>query len=146
MKNREDIAVVIFHKGFNCAQAVLYAFCEDFNLDKELALKLSCGLGAGMGRKQEVCGAVTGGIIVIGLKNGRGEKDDRQAMEQTYKKTKDLMNQFESQNGSCICRHLLNGCDLMTEEGQNYFKENDLLKKTCTPCVRSVVRILENIL
>jgi C_GCAxxG_C_C family probable redox protein len=142
----EDMATAIFHKGFNCAQAILYAFSEVLNLDKELAFKLSCGFGAGMGRKQEVCGAVAGGIIVIGIKHGRGENDDRQMMEQTYKKTRDLMGRFENEHGSCLCRELLKGCDLTTEQGQAEFKEKDLLKTTCTPCVRSVVRILENIL
>jgi C_GCAxxG_C_C family probable redox protein len=146
IKKREDIADEMFHKGLNCAQAVLYAFSDEFSLDRELALKLSCGFGAGMGRKQEVCGAVSGGVIVVGLKYGRGENDDRQMMEQTYKKTRDLMIRFESEHGSCICRELLKGCDLMTEAGQAEFKEKELLKTTCTPCVRSVVRILENIL
>jgi hypothetical protein len=56
------------------------------------------------------------------------------------------MDQFESEHGSCICRELQKGCDLTTEAGQAEFKEKDLLKTTCTPSVRSVVRILENIL
>lgn len=146
VSHRENKAAEIFLKGFNCAQAVLCSFCDDFNLDKDLALKLSCGFGAGMGRKQEVCGAVAGGVIVIGIKHGRGGNDDRQAMEQTYKKTRELMEQFESEHGTCICRKLLNGCDLMTDQGQSDFKEKDLIKTTCTPCVRSVVRILETIL
>jgi C_GCAxxG_C_C family probable redox protein len=144
--HREDKATVFFHKGFNCAQAILYAFCDDLNLDPDMAVKLSCGFGAGMGRKQVVCGAVSGGIIVIGIKHGRGENDDRQAMEKAYQKTRGLMDQFESEHGSCLCLKLLNGCDLMTDQGQTDFKEKDLIKTTCTPCVRSVVRILENIL
>jgi C_GCAxxG_C_C family probable redox protein len=144
--HREDKATAFFHKGFNCAQAVLYAFRDDLSLDADLAIKLSCGFGAGMGRKQEVCGAVAGGIIVIGIKHGRGENDDRQLMEQTYQKTRELLARFEFENGSCICRKLLNGCDLMTDQGQADFKDKDLIKTTCTPCVRSVVRILETIL
>jgi C_GCAxxG_C_C family probable redox protein len=99
-----------------------------------------------MGRKQQVCGAVTGGIIIIGLQYGRGERDDRKATEQTYKKTRDLMDRFESQHGTFICRQLLNGCELMTEEGQRTFKENDLMNKTCKEYVRSVVQILQEIL
>lgn len=144
--NRSNIAVGLFLKGFNCAQSVIYAFCDDFKLEKDLALRLSSGLGAGMGRKGEVCGAVTGGIIVIGLKHGRGETNDRKAKEFVYNKTSELMDRFESEHGTYICRRLLNGCDLSTTQGQAYFKENELLKKTCTPCVQSVVRILETIL
>ena len=73
MKTRSDIAVEKFLAGYNCAQAVLYPFCEDLGLDKDIALKLACGLGAGMARKQEVCGAITGGIVTLGFKHGRGD-------------------------------------------------------------------------
>jgi len=146
MNKKSDVAVEKFLSGYNCAQSVLYSFCDDMLLDKNLALRLACGFGAGMSRKEEVCGAISGGILVIGLKYGRGIKEDRSATEQTYKITRELMDRFEQQHGSCICRKLLNGCDLMTEEGQKYFEENDLLNKTCKECVRSVVQILEKIL
>jgi C_GCAxxG_C_C family probable redox protein len=124
---------------------VLYAFREESDLPEEAALKIACGLGAGMGRKEEVCGAVTGGIIVIGARYGRGVNDDRTALEQTYAKTRELMDQFAKRHGTFICRKLLNGCELTTEEGQKQFKENDLFNKTCKPCVQSVVEILEGI-
>ena len=113
---------------------------------EETALKIACGLGAGMGRKEEVCGSVTGGILVLGLRHGRGSKDDKSAMELTYLKTRELMDQFSRKHGTFICRKLLNGCELTTEEGQKHFKENELRNKTCTPCVQSVVGILESIL
>ena len=124
---------------------MLYAFREESDLSEETALKITCGLGAGMGRKEEVCGAVTGGILVLGMRHGRGSKGDRSAMELTFLKTRELMDQFAKKHGTFICRKLLNGCELTSEEGQKYFKENDLLKKICTPCVQSVVEILENI-
>ncbi len=98
-----------------------------------------------MGRKEEVCGAVTGGILVLGMRHGRGVKDERSAMELTYVKTRELMDQFAKIHGTFICRKLLGGCELRTEEGQKYFKENNLLSKVCMPCVRSVVEILESL-
>ncbi len=124
---------------------MLYAFREESNLPEETALKITCGLGAGMGRTEEVCGAVTGGILVLGMRHGRGSKDDRSAMDLTYLNTRTLMDEFAKKHGTFICRRLLNDCELTSEEGQKYFKENDLLKKICTPCVQSVVEILENI-
>jgi C_GCAxxG_C_C family probable redox protein len=145
MGSKTEIAVAKFLEGYNCAQAVFYSFCDDLQFEKNTALKMACGFGAGMGRKEEVCGAVTGGIIVIGAKYGRGERDDRTATELTYTKTRELMDQFAQKDGTFICRKLLNGCELTTEEGQKQFKENDLLKKICTPCVQSVVEILESI-
>ncbi|HPP50955.1 MAG TPA: C-GCAxxG-C-C family protein, partial [Spirochaetota bacterium] len=63
---RSQVAIAKFTKDYNCAQSVLFSFCDYLNCDKDVALKISCGFGAGMGRKEEVCGAVTGGIMVIG--------------------------------------------------------------------------------
>jgi C_GCAxxG_C_C family probable redox protein len=146
MQNRTEIAVSKFSEGYNCAQSVLYSICDDLHFDKNTALKMATGFGAGMGRKEEVCGAVTGGIIVIGAKYGRGEKDDRTATELTYKKTRELMDRFAEKHGTFICRKLLKGCELTTEEGQKRFKEDDLANTKCKPCVRSVVEILDDIM
>jgi C_GCAxxG_C_C family probable redox protein len=130
-------------EGYNCAQSVLFAWSDELKIEKDKALKMACGFGAGMGRKEEVCGAVTGGIIALGVQFGRGENEDRSSTELTYAKTRELMDRFAEKHGSFICRELLNGCDLTTEEGQKYFKENDLVNKTCKHCVRSAVDILD---
>src|ERR1022692_459784 len=146
MKTKNEVATERFLAGYNCAQSVLYAYGPDLGLDSETSLKVATGLGAGMGRRGEVCGALTGGILVLGLKYGRGAQQDRSATEQTYQKTQDLMARFEQRHSSCFCRVLLDGCDLRTPEGQQHFKENDLLHKTCMGCVRTVVDALAQIL
>lgn len=135
-----------FLSGYNCAQAVVFTFCDDLGLERDTALKLACGFGAGMARKQEVCGAVTGGIIVIGLRHGRGEDQERSQAEESYGKVRTLMAQFEEKHGSCNCRTLLDGCDLNTLEGQRSFKARDLLHKTCKGCVETVAESLETLL
>jgi len=145
-KTKCDIAEEKFLAGYSCSQAVFYAFCDELQFDKNLALKLACGFGAGMARKQEICGAVSGGILVIGIKHGRGEGEDKMQGEAAYRKVRELMSRFESAHGSCLCRALLNGCDLNTAAGQQAFKDNCLLHKTCAPCVRSAVQALEEIL
>ncbi len=146
MKNRTEIAVSKFSEGCNCAQSVFYSYCDDLQFDRNTALKMACGLGAGMGRKEEVCGAVTGGIIVIGAKYGRGEGEDRAPTELTYQKTRELMDRFAETHGTFICRKLLKGCELTTEEGRKHFKEGKLADTICKPCVRSVVEILNDIM
>ena len=146
MDGHAERATEKFLEGYNCAQAVLYAFCEDLKLDPEVSLKLSCGFGAGMGKKQEVCGAVSGGIAVLGMKYGRGASDDKSLTETTYTKTRELMDRFQNRHGSYICRQLLDNCDMMTEEGQKHIRENDLRNKTCTLCVQSVVDIVEHVM
>ena len=98
--------------------------------------------GAGMARRGEICGAVTGGILALGLKYGRGGRQDRFATEETYRKAEELMAGFERRHGSCTCRVLLEGCDLRTPEGQQRFKDQDLLHQTCAKCVRTVAELL----
>ena len=146
MISKRDIAVSKFLEGYDCAQSLFYAYCDDLGFHKDTALKITSGFGGGMGCKGEVCGAVTGGIIVIGAKHGRGEEDDRTATDLTFTKTRELMDQFADKHGTFICRELLNGCELTTKEGWKTFKDNDLLNKICVPCVESAVEILENIL
>ena len=146
MNSLSENAVPKMLEGYNCAQSVLYACCDRLSFDKDAALRVACGLGAGMGRKEKVCGALTGGILALGLKHGRGEKEDRSRTETTYAKTRELIDRFEAKHGSCICRELLGGCDLMTENGLRYYKANDLLHITCVPCVRTVGGILEHLL
>lgn len=146
MTTRADKATARFQAGYNCAQAVLHAFCDDLQLDENEALKLACGFGAGMGRKEEVCGAVTGAILALGCKYGRGVDDDPAATELTYTKTRELMDAFAGQHNTVICRSLLGGCELTTAEGKERFKQQNLRNTVCVPCVQSAVRILEGIL
>ena len=122
------------------------AFADHLGFDKNTTLKLACGFGAGMGRKQEVCGAVSGGVLVLGSTYGMGEKGDEAAKETAYARTRDLIDRFVARHGTVICRKLIDGCDLMTEEGRRQFKEKDLRNTRCQPCVESVVEILEAML
>jgi C_GCAxxG_C_C family probable redox protein len=146
MKNRAEMAVAKFLDGYNCAQSVLYAFCDEFGLDRNVALKLSCGFGAGMGRKQEVCGAISGAIMVVGLKYGRGEAQGREATERTYAMTQELIDRFREKHGTFLCRELLVDCDLSTPQGLKQFEERKLRSERCAPLVRDAVEILDAML
>ncbi len=146
MGTRADAAVAKFAEGYNCAQSVLWAFCEGLGLDADTALRLACGFGGGMGRRQEVCGAVSGAIMAIGLKHGRGEGEDRAVTDAAYAKVRELMASFQARFGSYVCRDLLDGCDLRTEEGQRSFRERDLLNRTCKVCVATAAEALEGLL
>jgi C_GCAxxG_C_C family probable redox protein len=143
---KSEQAISKFTGGYNCAQSVFYAFCEDLQLDSDTALKIASGFGGGIGRRGDICGAVTGGIMALGAKYGRGEKEDGAALGATYDKTRQFMDQFAGRHGSCLCRELLNGCDLATEEGQAAFREKDLKNKVCTPCVQSAVEMVEKMM
>ncbi len=144
--NKCEKAVEKFLSGYNCAQSILYAYGPDLGLEPETALKVATGLGAGMARRGEVCGAVSGGILALGLKYGRGAQQDRSASEETYRKTEELMANFERRHGSCTCRLLLDGCDLRTTEGQDRFRKEDRLHTTCAKCVATVAENLTGML
>lgn len=146
MKNHAAIAEEKFSGGYNCAQSVLFSFCEELGLDADTALKIACGFGAGMGRKGEVCGAVSGGVMVLGLKCGRGEKEERAQTDALYAKIRELIDRFSAKHGSCICRELLSGCNLATPEGQAYYWENQCFNGICRPCVRDAAEIVADLL
>ena len=139
---RGQRAVERFNSGWNCAQSVLWAFHEDLHLPAQLASRIACGFGGGMARRQEVCGAVTGGVLVLGMRHGQGEERDSAAVETTYAKTQEFFRRFEARCGSCKCRELLAGCDLMSAEGRQKMKD-DLKQRICVPCVETAVAILE---
>ena len=146
MKSKSDAAVELMAAGGNCAQAVLSVFCRELGLEKVRALKIASGFGAGLAREQEVCGAVTGGIMAIGLKHGQEREGDKEAKETTYRLTRELMARFRSEFGSCRCLDLLKGCDLKTEAGQKRYADEGFSEKVCRPCVGGAVRFLEDIL
>jgi C_GCAxxG_C_C family probable redox protein len=125
------IAEEKFRSGYNCSQSVLFSFTDKLDLDKDTALKISNGFGGGMGRQQEVCGAVSGAIMVLGLLYGRGENDGPEEQETTYSKVRELIDCFKEEFGSVNCKELLSGCVLMTAEGQKQFKERGLKERCC---------------
>ncbi len=142
---RPDDAVTYFNEGFSCSQAVVSSFSEDFGLDKETARKISCGFGAGIGRSGNICGAVTGAILVIGLKYGKGMAGDDAAKEKTYTPFQEFLRRFRSKHRSINCTELL-GYDLR-DPGQR--KQAHVLKAVASKCpgfTRDAVVILEKIL
>ena len=127
MDDRIETALSRFAEGFNCSQAVLSAYAE--GMDEETALKIASGFGGGMGRMAETCGAVTGAMMVLGLKFG-AVSPDREAKERGYAKVKEFADRFKARNGSLVCRDLL-GCDISTPEGHQIAKEKSLFTTVC---------------
>ena len=145
MKSRSETAVEKMSSGYNCSQSVLYAFSDLTGIDSNTSLKIACGFGSGMA-KQDVCGAVTGGIMVIGAVHGRGEGDDISLRDTTYNKVRAFTEKFKQEMGSCNCLTLLENCDFKTEEGRRGFKERELREKICFKAVETAVRIVGGLL
>jgi C_GCAxxG_C_C family probable redox protein len=116
MENRVKQAVEMFNEGYSCSQAIVAAYGEQFGLDRDTALKISSGLGGGLGRTGSICGAVTGAIRILGFKFGSTNPRDKNAKYATYKKVQEFCEEFKTSAGSLICHELL-GFDFMTPEG-----------------------------
>lgn len=108
MEDKVKKAGDLFLKGYNCAQSVFCAFCEDFNIDFETGLKMSSSLGGGMGRLREVCGAVSSMFLIAGLKYGYTENNNDIVKANHYKLIQILSEEFKKHTGTIICRELLN--------------------------------------
>ena len=143
--SKAEEAVSTFDKGFSCSQAVISAFTDDFGLDNETALKVAGGFGGGMGRMGEVCGAVTGGIMVIGLKNSAGEAETGETKGKNYEIVRNFIARFRSRNENIRCNDLL-GVDISTHEGHEQAAKLGLFKTRCRQYVHDAAEILENML
>lgn len=140
-----DQATILLRQGFNCAQAVLSTYAPAMGLPHDTALKIAAGFGGGMARHGEVCGAVTGAIMVIGLKTGPIEATDTAAKENTYALTQQLIDQFTERHGSILCRELL-GCDLGRPDGLRQAREGQLFTTRCPLFVQDAAEIVATII
>ncbi len=137
-----DKCIEGFDKGSCCSQVILLTFAPYFGLDEKTAHKLGAGLGAGFGRKQYLCGAVSAGALVLSLKYGNEEGKDFKIKEETYTQVRDFINWFEKEMGSSSCHELL-GIEILTEEGRKKGREFGLFNTTCKDCIRKVAEYLE---
>ena len=103
----EEKAKALFMEGYNCTQSVVLAFRDDMGMDREEALKLASPFGAGLGGMREVCGTVSGMMLVIGHFYGYADPKDFEAKKQLYARVQDLADRFRQINGSIICHELL---------------------------------------
>ena len=120
------------------------AYAAEYGLDRDTAMKIAAGFGAGMGRMAQTCGAVTGAYMVIGLKYGAAS-GDREAKEKTYRLVREFAEKFKAKNGSVVCRELL-GCDISKPEGFEKMKNLGLHGKVCTELVRDACAMLDELL
>jgi C_GCAxxG_C_C family probable redox protein len=142
---KPDDALARFNQGITCSSAVFSAFSEELGLDDKTAKKIGCGFGAGISRTGNICGAVSGAIMVIGLKFGKAEKGDDGATEKTRALTRQFLEEFTQKNGSVNCTELL-GYDLKKQDEYNAAAKANLFRTKCPEYVRDAADILERIL
>lgn len=146
MSKHSKVAKKLFEKGYNCSQAVFAAFCDVTELDLETALKLSSSFGGGMGKLREVCGAVTGMFMVLGMVYGYSDPLDQDAKIQHYERIHTMGDRFKERHKSIICRDLLE----LAEESNKYVPEERTEKyykeRPCSRLVEEAAMMLDDYL
>ncbi|MCQ4635678.1 C-GCAxxG-C-C family protein [Anaerovorax odorimutans] len=132
MSERVTKAVENHRKGYNCAQAVVCAYCDLMGVDEKEAFKMSEAFGFGMGT-MGTCGAVSAMAVLTGMKLSDGNLDKPATKKQCYKAMKEMIKKFEEKNKSVICAELkgINGGNVL---------------RSCDGCVEDAARIVEEVL
>lgn len=142
--NHVDKAVKYYSNNFNCSQAVFTTYATELGLDEETALKMSTQFGGGA-RKGEMCGAVSGALMVLGLKYGHSHAEDIEEKGKAYQIAEDFMNRFIAEKGTVVCRELL-GYDVSKQEDVAKIKELDLFKTTCPEMIKCATAMVEQMI
>lgn len=141
--SRKEQAVEAFLGGCNCAQAVFTTYADLFGIDRQTAMNLTNSMGGGISRLREVCGTVSAIALLTGLAEGAVDPGDLKARETVYRRTRDLLAQFEAENGSLVCRELLGilgreASARPSERTPEYYK-----KRPCAKFVACAAKIIE---
>ncbi len=145
-ETRGAAAAELFLKGYNCAQSVVGAFADELDMDFETLMKLSSSFGGGVGGLREVCGAVSGMAMVLGLLKGYSSPDDYDEKKEHYAAIQYLAQDFKNQHETIICRELLNSIKkplsaVPQERTPRYYKE-----RPCATFVYTAAEILDKYL
>ncbi len=140
---RADDAVALFNQGFNCTQAVLSVFAESFGLDRDTARRIAQGFGAGVSRTDDMCGAVSGAVMVLGLRYGGARAEDTEAKEKTYAMVADFVHRFKRLHGSIDCTDLV-GYNL--SDPRQHAEAKKVVPIRCPIFVSDAVTLLESVM
>jgi len=142
--NKQEEAVSRFKGPLNCSQSVFLTFAPLSGLDEKTALKLATPFGGGMAHLGEICGALSGAMMVIGLKTGMSKEQDVEAKDKTYSLCQELFSRFAKRNRSLKCRDLI-GYDFSIHGQFEKAKESMVFERICPKFVRDAVEILEEL-
>lgn len=146
MKNHGEIAEKLFREGYNCAQAVLIAFSDETGLDQETAARVASSFGGGLARMREVCGAVSGAAMVLGMLKGYADPTDPTAKKAHYHLVQEFARRYKELNGSIICRELLKGVDTVKGSDPEARTDAYYRKRPCPALIHQAADILDEML
>ena len=130
---KKEKAIELHNKKYNCAQAVACCFSDEVEVAECLLFKAAEGFGRGMGDMQEACGALSGAVLLAGLKNSDGNTENPSTKAKTYKVVEEIRKSFENKTGGTVCKDL---------KGIGTGK----VLCSCSDCIRAGVEVVEEIL
>jgi len=134
-------AVAFYTQGYTCTQSILASFARRYELQQNLAFRIGEPFGAGTSCTGDMCGSVTGAIMVLGLQYGSTLSNDDAARSTTYQRVQDLIHRFKEIHGSIQCTDLL-GYDLSDAQQLQTVWEKGLFIQLCPILVRDAAQIL----
>ena len=138
---RAQKAAELFVEGYNCAQAIAVAFCDFIGMTKEQAAKMASSFGGGMGRMREVCGAVSGMLLVAGILYGYDTPGDDESKKTHYERVQELAGEFRKEIGSIVCREILKNPP--SDPTPTPRTEEFYAKRPCTHMVVTASKLLD---
>ena len=143
--SKAEIAVSKFNDGFCCSQAIFSTYCTELGLEQNLGLKIAGAFGGGISYTGETCGAVTGAIMLIGLKHGRVKADDLNSKEHVKALVNEFLEKFKSRNEYLKCKELLK-FDFSKPEENEIIHSQGLTRILCPKFINDAAEIIELIL
>ena len=126
--------------GFNCCQSLIGCMCEELGAGRDLAFRFAAEFGSGIGKSGEICGAVSGALMLIGLKYGMTDPDRSHTLAHEY------IRRFREKHAGCIhCSELL-GANPGTEEGMTHIRDHNLNDTRCRQLIRDGADLVSSLL
>ena len=143
-KLTQEQAALQLKSALNCAQAVAMQWAEEFGYEREEAGRMAAAFGGGMGRG-EVCGAVSGALLVLGWKYGHGAPDETAKKLQMKRKALEFQQKFMERHGTEICRELTD-FDFSKQGEYERAMQSGRLSTFCPALVADALEILEEVM
>ena len=144
--NHADKAEELFLQGYSCAQAVFCAFTDVTGYDLDTAARMASSFGGGMGRLREVCGAMSGALLVLGIAKGYTKPEDAEGKNAHYALVQEFARRFQEQHGSYICRELLETYPVVPGPAPEPRTPAYYDHRPCVKYVRTAAEITESLL
>lgn len=142
--NNYEQAVNMVKNGFQCSQATLAVLGRHLGIEHKQVLRLASGFGGGIARQGDICGAISGAIMAIGLKHGYEEAPNIEAREKVFFLTTELLKRIRAKYGCYNCRDLT-GYEWTGPESSKLFHELGIPEKVCHKVIRDTIEIVQEI-